>query len=91
MGMGEGDLRRWWQLFRIFGGGGGSKGGRCWMRYVGGGRVTCVCEGCGVFGREMGQCGYHGPLDQGLHCSALPSPLLPSLPLASPLLPSLAS
>ena len=36
-----------------------------------------VCEGGGVFGREMGQCGYHGPLDQGLHCSALP-------PLPSP-------
>ena len=35
----------------------------------------CVCEGGGVFGREMGQCGYHGPLDQGLLCSALPLPL----------------
>ena len=46
-----------------------------------------VCEGGGVFGRVMGQCGYHGPLDQGLHCSALPSPP----PLSSPLLPSLAS
>ena len=55
-------------------------GGRCWMMYVGGGRDTCVCEGGGVFGREMGQCGYHGPLDQGL-----PSPPLPSL---SPPLPS---
>ena len=40
-------------------------GGRCSMRYAGGGRVTCVCEGGGVFGRETGQCGYHGPLDQG--------------------------
>ena len=39
----------------------------------------CVCEGGGVFGREMGQWGYHGPLDQGLHCSVLPSSPFPRL------------
>ena len=74
-------------------GGGGEvpKGGRCWMRYVGGGKDMCVCEGGGVFGREMGQCRYHGPPDQGLHCSALHSTPLPSLLLPSPLLPSLPS
>ena len=39
-----------------------------------------------MFGREMGQCGYHGPLDQGLHCT----PALPPLPSPPPqLLPPL--
>ena len=45
MGMGEGEFEKVVAVIQKmveYFDGGGSKGDRCWMRYVGGGRDTCV-------------------------------------------------